>query len=197
MRIEREQVLLSRGSASQDSSVLTALAEIRNGISAVVWPRRSKSFAIRPVRQGNGVTPIKARCMAHLKASGWELERRMALAQRAGPGPIDAVKKLDSGRLFAVEWETGNISSSHRALNKLLVGLQERVLDGGALILPTRALYKYLTDRVGNYEELEPYFSVWDRPDVQGVLVVIAVQYDELRNNVPRIRKGTDGRALG
>jgi hypothetical protein len=121
----------------------------------------------------------------------------MALAQSAGPGPIDAVKELDNGRLFAVEWETGNISSSHRALNKLLVGLQERVLDGGALILPTRALYKYLTDRVGNYEELEPYFSVWDRPDVQGVLVVIAVQYDELRNNVPRIRKGTDGRALG
>jgi hypothetical protein len=197
MRIEREQVLLSRGSASQDSSVLAALAEIRNGIAAVVWPRRSKSFAIRPVRQGNGVTPIKARCMAHLKASGWELERRMALAQGAGPGPIDAVKKLDSGRLFAVEWETGNISSSHRALNKLLVGLQERVLDGGALILPTRALYKYLTDRVGNYEELEPYFSVWDRPDVQGVLLVIAVQHDELRNNVPRIRKGTDGRALG
>jgi len=32
---------------------------------------------------------------------------------------------------------------------------------GTALVLPSRKLYPYLTDRIGNYEELEPYFDVW------------------------------------
>ena len=145
---------------------------------------------------GNGVKPIKDACVTILREKGWQPELRLALAREAHPGPMDAVKRLSNGRLFAFEWETGNISSSHRALNKMLVGLQEKILIGGALVLPTRAFYKYLTDRVGNYEEIAPYFSVWDRPDVQGILVVIAVEFDRTSTRVRRINKGTDGRAL-
>jgi hypothetical protein len=100
-------------------------------------------------------------------------------------------------RLFCVEWETGNISSSHRALNKMSLGILEKVLIGGALIVPTRAMYKYLTDRVGNLQELEPYFLFWRAFNVdEGFLLVIGVEHDAVSLNVPRIPKGTDGRAL-
>ena len=51
---------------------------------------------------------------------------KVHLGSREKPGKIDAVKNLPDGRYFAFEWETGNISSSHRALNKMAIGL----LDG-------------------------------------------------------------------
>jgi hypothetical protein len=47
---------------------------------------------------------------------------RTALGSRISPGPIDAVLTEKQGD-FAFEWETGNISSSHRALNKIALGL--------------------------------------------------------------------------
>lgn len=196
MRIKREHLLLQQGSAAHDKEIMRALTDIRVGIRAVVWPPGSHVFSIRPVVMGNGVKPIKDACLTILRRRGWQLEKRLALAKGAGPGPMDAVKELSRKRLFAFEWETGNISSSHRALNKMLVGLKEGLLAGGTLILPTRAFYRYLTDRVGNYEELAPYFPVWDRPDVGGVLVVMAVEFDRTNKRVRRIKKGTDRRAL-
>ncbi|MFS3941671.1 hypothetical protein ACL9SS_09830 [Bacillus subtilis] len=40
------------------------------------------------------------------------------------PGPIHAVKILNNDKdIFAGEWETGNIASSHRALNKITTGI--------------------------------------------------------------------------
>jgi hypothetical protein len=100
-------------------------------------------------------------------------------------------------RLFCVEWETGNISSSHRAVNKMALGILKKVLIGGVLILPTRAMYKYLTDRVGNFPELEPYFPLWQALKVEeGLLAIIAIEHDAVSQSVPRIPKGTNGRAL-
>jgi hypothetical protein len=100
-------------------------------------------------------------------------------------------------KLFAVEWETGNISSSHRALNKMTLGILSQKLIGGALILPTRNMYQYLTDRVGNFEELEPYFDLWKALKAdEGLLAIMVVEHDEVSKNVPRIPKGTNGRAL-
>lgn len=93
--------------------------------------------------------------------------------------------------------ETGNISSSHRALNKMAVGILKGILVGGVLVLPTRKMYKYLTDRIGNFSEIEPYFPLWESLDVkEGYLAVIAIEHDGVSKNVPRIPKGTDGRAL-
>ena len=69
-------------------------------------------------------------------------------------------------------------------------------LIGGVLIVPSRELYQYLTDRVGNYPELEPYFDVWSTyPLEEGILAIIVVEQDGISSDVPRIAKGTDGRA--
>ena len=68
---------------------------------------------------------------------------------------------------------------------------------GGVLIIPSRAMYFYLTDRIGNYAEIEPYFSMWQSLNVsEGVLAVIEIEHDALSIDVPHITKGTDGRAL-
>lgn len=100
-------------------------------------------------------------------------------------------------RLFALEWETGNISSTHRALNKMTLGLLKGLLIGGVLIVPTRAMYKYLTDRVGNYPEIEPYFPLGRALRIdEGLLAVFAIEHDAVSKSAPRIPKGTDGRAL-
>jgi hypothetical protein len=69
------------------------------------------------------------------------------------------------------------------------------ILIGGILILPTRELYQYLTDRIGNLPELEAYFPLWRALDVkEGLLGVIAVEHDSASTLVPRIPKGTSGR---
>jgi hypothetical protein len=100
-------------------------------------------------------------------------------------------------KFFVLEWETGNVSSSHRAINKMCLGLLDGALIGGVLVVPTRAMYKYLTDRVGNFTELQPYFRFWSRfPVREGLLAVIAIEHDGVSRDVPRIPKGTDGRAL-
>ena len=137
--------------------------------------------------------------MLALKDEGWELEKKMLVLEEGQkrPGKLDAVKTLDDGRLFVAEWETGNISSSHRAMNKMAVGIQEGSLIGGILILPSRAMYYYLTDRIGNFRELEPYFPLWRNLCVdKGVLAVIEIEHDGTSEDVPKIEKGTDGRAL-
>lgn len=131
-----------------------------------------------------------------LSQLGWHLETKIGVAARIRPGPIDATKRVGD-KLFALEWETGNISSSHRALNKMSLGILSGTLIGGALILPTRKMYYYLTDRVGNFEELQPYFPLWRSLQCEeGLLVIFAVEHDAVDRNVPRIPKGTNGRAL-
>lgn len=137
-------------------------------------------------------------CKNYLKHKGWDREVRMYLGSRKRPGPVDAAKAVSDGRMFAVEWETGNISSSHRSLNKLLFGLLNGDLAGGMLIVPSRKMYIWLTDRIGNFDELAPYFVIYqDHPSVKdGLLAIVEVEHDDLSLSVPRITKGTDGRAL-
>ena len=120
----------------------------------------------------------------------------MLIPARAKPGKIDLSTTVGD-KIFGIEWETGNISSSHRALNKLAMGLLNGFLIGGILITPTRNMYVYLTDRVGNFEELSPYFPIWKSlPISEGFLAVIAVEHEDVSKNVPKFRKGTNGRAL-
>jgi hypothetical protein len=146
--------------------------------------------------QGSGVKPIKDAFILCLRNHGWNAPQKLDIATPRRPGPVDAAYPVGD-RFFALEWETGNISSSHRSLNKMVLGMMKGVLVGGALIVPTRAMYEYLTDRVGNYEELEPYFDLWRRASVEdGLLVVIAIEQDGVSKDVPRIPKGTNGRAL-
>lgn len=111
-------------------------------------------------------------------------------------GGIDAVFIQDQVTI-AVEWETGNVSSSHRSLNKLCLFIKKQIIRAGFLVVPRRNLAQYLTDRIGNFEELEPYFEFWQSAleSSQGTLEIIGIEHDETSYDVPRIPKGTDGRA--
>lgn len=98
---------------------------------------------------------------------------------------------------MALEWETGNISSSHRALNKMSLGLMKGLLAAGILVVPSASLAQYLTDRVGNYPELIPYLDLWKAiPCKAGVLEIVVIEHDGTSTDVARIPKGTSGRAL-
>lgn len=198
MKIER---LIDAGGFSKTKEWKTIYDHITKAIKSIEWPQGSGSFTLYPESgknrgEGNGVKPIKEACMLHLQSLGWTLEQPFDIATVKQPGKIDACYPA-SGRFFALEWETGNISSSHRAVNKMALGIMKKILIGGILILPTREMYQYLTDRVGNFPELEPYFPLWRSIKVdQGFLGIIAIQHDAVSEAVPRIPKGTDGRAL-
>jgi hypothetical protein len=79
----------------------------------------------------------------------------------------------------------------------MALGLMKRLLIAGVLIVPSRKLYKFLTDRVGNFDELAPYLDLWAAvPCSEGVLEIVVVEQDAESKRVPKIPKGTDGRAL-
>jgi len=201
MKIMRVERLIDAGGFSSSQEWKTIEAQIFEAIQSIQWPPYSGSFTLRnePGKkrgEGSGVKPIKDACMQHLSLLGWGLETCYDIATLRRPGPIDATLPVGN-RLFCMEWETGNISSTHRALNKMALGILKGILIGGALVLPTRAMYRYLTDRVGNFAEIEPYFDLWRALQVEdGLLVVIAIEHDAVSGSVPRIPKGTDGRAL-
>ena len=196
MKILRTTYLIKAGPFGCSPEWQNRHAQICKAIAAVEWPVGSGSFTLHAKKQGNGVVPIKQSCMADLKKLGWSLETRFSPSSEKRPGPIDATCR-EKGKLLCLEWETGNISSSHRALNKMALGLITGEFIGGVLIIPSRAMYFYLTDRIGSYAEIEPYFSMWQSLNVsEGVLAVIEIEHDALSIDVPHITKGTDGRAL-
>lgn len=189
-----------------------ARAEVEAAIAKADWPFGSGSFSLNPEpgvdRQGrrdlhpNGVLPIKVPMISHLQSCGWETETLPPLPVGSGggdlltTGDLDALL-LDRNRFVGFEWETGNVSSSHRAINKLLDGITRGTLQGGILVLAMRGTQRYLTDRVGNFEELTPYFQFWGRyPVPDGALRIYGVGHDALDPTVPHIPKGTAGRAL-
>jgi hypothetical protein len=196
MKIVQEISLISVGNFEKSSDWSIIRDEVREAISLIVYPPGASCFAINPTKHGNGVKPIKEACMIVLRDRfGWNLETPTNYATRS-PGKVDATKVVDN-HLFALEWETGNISSSHRAVNKMILGLLRGIFLGAALVLPSRKLYPYLTDRIGNYEELEPYFDVWRSVLIKdGFLAIFVIEHDQLDSSIPTITKGTDGRAL-
>ena len=201
MKVVHVETLISRGDFAVSPFWQSTRAALLDAIKAVDWPPGSGAFTIFPEPgklrgAGSGVTPIKHGLMTRLEASGWKLEERIAIAARRQPGKFDAVLFANAGPI-ALEWETGNISSSHRALNKMALGLLQGKLAAAVLVVPSRALYRFLTDRVGNWDELVPYLDLWRSVPVQaGVLEIVVIEHDATSNEVPRIRKGTDGRAI-
>tara|TARA_R110000868_G_scaffold133642_3_gene345327 strand:+ start:11531 stop:12205 length:675 start_codon:yes stop_codon:yes gene_type:complete len=199
---------------------------IRNSAQAAVisaeWPENSGKFSIYPESgkksgMGNGVKPIKNNVIRTLTENKltysqlykqkkksrvnapivdeWVAEHPWPMAGRIKPGNMDAAY-VTNDQLVCFEWETGNISSSHRSINKICLGLLKGVIKGGILVVPSRALYPYLTDRIGNVAELEPYFDLWRAtPCEAGIFEIFVIEHDETSFDVPRIPKGTDGRA--
>jgi hypothetical protein len=79
----------------------------------------------------------------------------------------------------------------------MALGLLKGVLACGILVVPSRELYKYLTDRIGNMAELGPYLDLWRSiPCKAGILEIVAIEHDATSKKVRRIPKGTSGRAL-
>jgi hypothetical protein len=115
-------------------------------------------------------------------------------------GDFDFYTELGQEMRAVIEWETGNISSSHRSMNKLCLVMLAGLIEIGIVILPSRQLYPHLTDRIGNWEELSPYMPLWHHvgQGVQrGLLAVTVVEHDELTDDpsVPFIAQGSDGRS--
>ena len=201
MKIVREVKLIGCGKFANSEEWKKARRKLRAAIKKVEWPKGSGKFTIyaqsgKKRGEGNGVTPIKGGLMIDLEKQGYRLESPAVLTANRRFGKFDAVFDTKYGPAV-VEWETGNISSSHRSLNKMALFLLEGKIAAGTLIVPSREMYKYLTDRVGNMQELEPYLEMWKAlPCKEGVLEIVVIEHDAASLNVPRIAKGTDGRAL-
>jgi hypothetical protein len=96
----------------------------------------------------NGVVPLRQLFRVNLEGSGWKAEEPLSLKEyferirkdgnlaqiftfpetpiaaiqdplHEGVGDFDFWLRSDTGFRTVVEWETGNISSSHRSLNKM------------------------------------------------------------------------------
>jgi hypothetical protein len=199
MKILEYRDVLDVGKVSQQPQVKKAMKGVEDAIRGVDWPHGSGRFVIRPDRRGNGVLPIKKPCVSCLQDAGWQTEALPDLQEKVlTGGDLDALYRFENGkgkaRYVAMEWETGNVSSSHRAVNKLVTALKCGAISAGVLVVPSKALAKYLTDRIGNIGELEPYIPMWaDYPIKEGLLRFYIVEYDDLDPNAPVIPKGLDG----
>jgi len=171
----------------------------------------------------NGVVSIKKQFYDHLTGvEAWDKEgvldfgkgkSKLAIPLKLYPsgekyreplatdfGPFDFVTTGPGGIKAVVEWETGNISSSHRSINKLCVCLNAGIIQAGVVIVPSRPLYVHLTDRIGNINELSGYLSLWESTKIhvkKGLLAITVVEHDELTDDpkLSLLDRGNDGRA--
>jgi hypothetical protein len=207
VKIKQVSDLITSRSTRSGPVWTRAIQDVEEAIAAADWPLGTGSFHLnpepiprqnkKPDKHPNGVKPIKIPLVDYLAKQGWMAESLPPLPPETllTTGDLDALK-LDNGLYVGFEWETGNVSSSHRAISKLLDAMFRRYIVGGFLVVPMRATQRFLTDRVGNYEELEPYFEFWRRyPVMEGMLRIYGVEHDALDSTVPHIPKGSDGYA--
>ena len=169
-----------------DPFACLAFREITNAINSMVAVINNSE------KNCNGVVPLKEPCYRMLEEEyGWYREKPLDILSEKG-GPIDVYKSFaDRNVCFnvGIEFETGNISSAHRSMNKLSLGVHNNELHLAVLMMPMHRLSYYLTDRVSNYEELRPYFSlVSDVP-----FIMIGFDVEDYSSNVPCLAKGRDG----
>lgn len=203
MKIVEVCDVISAGPFAKSQDWKRSCQNVAQAVNVTDWPHGSGKFTIYPESgkkrgKGNGVLPIKRPCIEALHSEGWIPEDLPAGAQGVlQVGDLDAVLATESGYV-GFEWETGNISSSHRAINKLVLSLFTGDLVGGILVVPSAKLKEYLTDRIGNITELRPYFRLWSNvPILNGALRIVVVEHDAESLDVPKIPKMTAGRALG
>lgn len=202
MKIVHIETVVNCGPYAKSTHWRKTRRSIHAAVKKCAWPPGSKRFTIHPQSgkkrgEGNGVGPIRLEFIKQLRKRGWTIEG--AAKNRLGQelGDFDAVLLGPEGPIVA-EWETGNISSSHRSMNKLTMLVSDGVIAAGTLVVPSRKLYVYLTDRIGNYKELEPYLKLWKSvPCKRGVLEIVVIEQDAESFRVPKIPKTTAGRAIG
>lgn len=185
--------VLGKGSLAPSDEWRSIRASVVSSLTKVVWPEGSADFAINPSRKQNGVKPITGLAAEHLKALGWELCVKWPIDESKSPADMDGAFRSSAG-LVAFEWETGNIASAHRSMNKMCLGLYLGALAGGILAISSNNLAQYLTDRVGNIGELRRYVPLWTAtPCHAGVLEILVVEYDRIDPSTPLIPKGKSG----
>lgn len=176
-------------------SAAKAYEEIQLSIIKNVTPGSAHFILNNTSKNCNGVVPIKEKCYQILEEIfGWYREKPLIYfrenAQKGGP--IDVYKEFGTDAPFfkaGLEFETGNISSAHRAVNKLRVGIDRKELDLAMLMMPIKKMSYYLTDRVSNYEELEPYFILL----AEVPFIVFGFDAEEYNPDAPLLPKGKDG----
>lgn len=197
-------------------------------IASIEHPQGSGSLTLRRKRRlpnnqwkRNGVGYLRKEFLTFMRDhEGWQAESDVALPRNREQPPLllypsleeyrepitsdfggfDFMATAENGARVAIEWETGNISSSHRSMNKLAIALSWGLMDVGVLIVPSRALYEHLTDRIGNIGELSGYLSMWEglKSVVErGLLAITVVEHDHLTNSedIEYLVVGCDGRA--
>jgi hypothetical protein len=228
MKCLRTLVLFDKGNqiASNDWKVLhesyvRAIASIDHPSGSGILRLRKKVKLDKKQWQRNGVGYLRRRFLDRMiNVENWKPEGIVNLARdRDQPnillypsledyrepitsdfGGFDFVTTTEGGKHIAIEWETGNISSSHRSLNKLAIALANGTIEVGVLIVPSRDFYEHLTDRIGNIGELSGYLSLWEglKSTVdRGLLAITVVEHDELTDDqsLPYLPVGNDGRA--
>ena len=151
MRIAKVETLISCGTYARSMHWRKTRKVIHDAVKMCCWPPGSGSFTIYPESgkkrgEGNGVGPIRDGFVSELKDQDWVIEGKAKNALGQGLGDFDAVLGGPEGPIV-VEWETGNISSSHRSMNKMAMLLTDGIIAAGTLVVPSRRLYVYLTDR--------------------------------------------------
>jgi Restriction endonuclease BamHI len=218
---DKGNILTSKDWAVLHESYVRAIASIDHPNGSGILRLRKKVKRDNNQWQRNGVVYLRTRFLDHMiEVEKWQPEGIVNLARdRDQPtivlypsledyrepitsdfGGFDFVTTTDEGKRIAIEWETGNISSSHRSLNKLAIALANGIIEVGILIVPSRDLYAHLTDRIGNIGELSGYLSLWEglKSTVErGLLAITIVEHDELTDDqsLPYLPVGNDGRA--
>lgn len=203
------------------TSYVRAIGSIDHPAGAGTLTLREKLKLPSGQWQRNGVGFLRTRFLEFMRDSeGWHAEGDVDLARDRQQPPIKLYPSLEPYRepitsdfggfdfmttapgrtRIAIEWETGNISSSHRSMNKLAIALSNGIVEVGVLIVPSRKLYEHLTDRIGNIGELSGYLAMWEGLKAvvpRGLLAITVVEHDALTTdpNFPYLKVGSDGRA--
>ncbi|MHB8258614.1 MAG: PDDEXK family nuclease [Acidiferrobacterales bacterium] len=228
MKWLRTLVIFDRGDIVTSSDWRTIHDSYIRSIQSIDFPEGAGTLTLRrkikrPDGQWNrnGVGYLRRRFLDHVvKQEGWRAEVGFDLGKNQVPpelrlypslepyrepissefGNFDLVTTAPGGVHVAIEWETGNISSSHRSMNKLAIALGAGKVQAGVLIVPSRNLYEHLTDRIGNIGELSGYLSMWRDLEARverGLLAISVVEHDFLTDDrkFPYLPSGNDGRA--
>ena len=193
MRIVKEVIALDALPAESAADLAVLRADILGGFKNIVWPDGSNKFSINPVPKANGVGPIKDEMMKRLKRNDWADE--VPTSDEAESGPVDAIKTVGSLRA-CFEWETGNIASSSRSLLKMMDALTFGYIDVGFIVVSSKDLARFLTDRIGQYDELRWSLRMLPHIFKHGRIEIIVMQYDELDTRVPFIPKQACGNGV-
>lgn len=228
MKWNRTIIVFDRGNVAQTDEWQAFHESYVQAIRSIDFPPGSGELILRPkIRNSagkwdrNGVGYLKTRFLSAMRADQrWRIEDQFtietnlltpslqsypSLENHAEPingsfGEFDFAAIGASGTKTAIEWETGNISSSHRSLNKLTIALSTGQISAGVLIVPSRLLYSFLTDRIGNINELSPYLRFWSQCQSQvihGLLAITVVEHDRQTDDPthPLLPRGKDGNA--